>query len=679
MGNWSGNLQQIRYAVPLNNEDKKPNETSIFRHPDAVGKDLASFTKFKTIQEIYKFRFIQNEKKIGYGRREIDPITKKLSEEITWYENGHIRKAAEKLGSGILSLNLAPEINEWGNHTLRFGGIYSKNTLEYVIFETACTMYGITSVPIYDTLGEEATLFAFTQTKMQVCAITSGHLASILKSRKEIGHFEHLKALIILDPENLPDNLKGIKEENGINLYTLAQVQEVGALNLKEWTPVKPDSVYSFSYTSGTTGEPKAAMLTHQNVIACYGHAQNLLGEIFEGDLYLSYLPLAHVFERVVYNFCLTTIMRVGIYSGDTLKLKEDLAVFRPTLFVSVPRLFNKFYDTIIQGVQAKSSFAQGLFNKGLKSKIENLEESCSYTHSFYDMLIFNKVKKALGGRVRMLLSGSAPITKDVLNFLKVVFCVPMIEGYGQTEGAAMEFVTYPNDPLGGHVGGPSIQNEFKLVDIPEMNYTSEDKDEKGYPSPRGEIWVRGPNIIPGYYKQDLKNKEAFTEDRWLMSGDVGMIFGPERRLKIIDRKKNIFKLAQGEYIAPEKLENIYKLAHPVIAAVYVYGDSLKSCIVGVVNIEKSGVLKMAKELKIEGENAEELAKNPAFKKGLIGFFDKKAKEEKLNSLERLRDVVVEVKPFGELGLLTEAFKVKRVDIREYYKKDFDEMYSKQA
>lgn len=153
-------------------------------------------------------------------------------------------------------------------------------------------------------------------------------------------------------------------------------------------------------------------------------------------------------------------------------------------------------------------------------------------------------MKKALGGKVRLIITGSAPISPKVLENLKAMFSCPIIEGYGQTEGTAMEFTTMAQDGSCGHIGGPLPHNEFKLVDVPELDYQSTDKDEQGNSKPRGEIWIRGTNVIPGYYKLDEKNKETFTEDGWMQSGDIGELILPEGKLRIIDRKKNIFKLS---------------------------------------------------------------------------------------------------------------------------------------
>lgn len=160
-----------------------------------------------------------------------------------------------------------------------------------------------------------------------------------------------------------------------------------------------------------------------------------------------------------------------------------------------------------------------------------------------------------------------------MLKFLKICFCVPFLEVYGQTEGTGCEFGQSIHDWTSGHVGGIMSSLEMKLRDVPEMNYTSNDKDENGNPTPRGEILVRGNGVFQGYYKNAEKTSETIDQEGWLHSGDVGMIVPPNNHMKIIDRIKNIFKLSQGEYVAPDKLEQIYKTC-PGVADIFVYGDS---------------------------------------------------------------------------------------------------------
>ena len=173
-----------------------------------------------------------------------------------------------------------------------------------------------------------------------------------------------------------------------------------------------------------------------------------------------------------------------------------------------------------------------------------------------------------LGGKVKLMTTGSAPIDKQVLDFLKICFSCPIIEGYALSETTGCGTASSPEDPVTGHVGGPVECVKFRLKDIPDMEYLSSDK-----PYPRGEICIKGPAVFSGYYKRPDVTAEAFDEEGWFRSGDVGMIY-PNGSVKIIDRSKNIFKLSQGEYIAPEKLENIFVLSH-YIAQSFVYGDSL--------------------------------------------------------------------------------------------------------
>ena len=624
MGNCKNtNAKEIVYAVSTDNVDKMANETHVYRHPHTIGKDLWALGNVATLQDVYKDRFITEPDETAIGRREMN-AQGQLANTITWYTNNYVLEESQAIGSGLLGYGLVNPITEWRNMTFMFVGVYAKNSLEYILFDIGCSIYGLTLVPIYDTLGEEATIFAFSQTKMSTCAISAVHVEKMLTQQRNHNLFPYLKHLVVFDPENLPHSLKGVSENSGIKIWTLDQVKTLGRQNIRPWASITPDSIYAFSYTSGTTGEPKGAMISHRNLVGVFpGASDRLKGT--KNDRYVNYLPMAHVMERVAFNYFLYAKVKILVYSGDILKLKEDLAVFKPTIFFSVPRLFNRFYEVIQAGIKEKSGLAQKLVRRAIATKIENLDKDCSYTHSIYDKLVFKKMKDALGGEVTNMLTGSAPINEETLKFLKIAFSAPLIEGYGQTEGAALEFTTLENDPKGGHVGGPAMHNEFKLVDVPEMNYRSTDVDENGNDQPRGEVWVRGPNIIAGYYKMDDKNLETFTPDGWMLSGDVAMLLGNEKRLKIVDRKKNIFKLSQGEYIAPEKLENIYKLTHPLISTIFVYGDSFKSCVVAIVNVEEANVQKLAKELNIADNTPANIASSPEFKKKFRTFNESKA------------------------------------------------------
>lgn len=313
-----------------------------------------------------------------------------------------------------------------------------------------------------------------------------------------------------------------------------------------------PETIMLLCYTSGTTGNPKAAKLLHKNFIATCAGIPYTGANFSENDLYISYLPMAHSFEQTLFASAVCNGTKVGFYGGDVLKLTEDCQALKPTMFPSVPRLFNRIYDKINAGLKELQGVKGSLAQRAINSKLYYLENNASYEYYAYDKLVCNKFRNILGGRCRIMVTGSAPIDPKVLNFLKVCFCCPILEGYGQTESCAASTLTIPEDPKAGHVGGNLPSIKIRLRDIPEMQYLSTDK-----PYPRGEICFKGPAIFPGYYDNVEKTKEALSEDGWLASGDVGMVF-PNGSIRIVDRAKNIFKLAQGEYIAPEKLENVY-------------------------------------------------------------------------------------------------------------------------
>jgi long-chain acyl-CoA synthetase len=224
-----------------------------------------------------------------------------------------------------------------------------------------------------------------------------------------------------------------------------------------------------------------------------------------------------------------------------------------------------------------------------------NLKATGQVTHCLWDKIIFKKVKALIGGNVRIMLTGSAPISGEVLDFMKICFCVPMMEGYGMTETSAGSVLTVAADKLSGHVGGPVANVKIRLRDIPEMGYMSTNTP------PQGEVCFWGPSIMKGYFRNEEKTAEAI-HDGWLMSGDVGQVH-PNGSIKIIDRAKNIFKLSQGEYLAPEKLENVY-VTSPFIAQAWIYGDSLRDFAILIAVVDPDKAAAFAAEHKVENDES---------------------------------------------------------------------------
>ena len=434
------------------------------------------------------------------------------------------------------------------------------------------------------------------------------------------------------------------------------------------------DDLATICYTSGTTGQPKGVMLTHGNLLSDAGSVVYLgkKGRIFDirpDDVHISYLPLAHMFERIVMCFVLLNGAQIGFYSGDTAKLLEDIAVLRPTLFISVPRLLNRVFDKVTASVEAKGGISKMLFDMAYSSKKAGLANG-HVTHWFWDALVFGAVRARLGGRVRAIVTGSAPIGTDVMDFLRIAFACEVYEGYGQTESSAGSFITETGDLTAGHVGAPLPVNFVKLVDIPDMNYFSTDK-----PYPRGEVCYYGPNITKGYFNNEAKTREDIDADGWLHSGDVGM-WDELGRLRIIDRKKNIFKLAQGEYVAPEKVENVYQKSK-YVAQAYVHGDSLKASLVGIFVPDEETLIPWCRQNNIAGDKLADVIANPAVTTMILADANASAKASGLKGFELCRRITLVATPFSvENDILTPTFKLKRNVAKKVYQAQIDAMYA---
>lgn len=282
------------------------------------------------------------------------------------------------------------------------------------------------------------------ETEMEYIIASKDKINNILSIKANIPMIKHI---ISMDEDVNSQDLKEAKEL-GINIYTFKQVQELGKEVIEESEMPSVEDIATICYTSGTTGVPKGAVLTQANCVAStYGvsHVSEIgcLANVDENDIYISYLPMAHVFERVAQGFILFRGSAIGYYHGDTVGLMDDICELKPTIFVSVPRLFNRIYDKVLAGVNAKGGISSYLFNMAYNAKKANLNNSVH--HWVYDKLVFAPVREKLGGRIRFILSGSAPIAPEVLEFLKICFSATVHEGYGQTEnycsGALVRYI----------------------------------------------------------------------------------------------------------------------------------------------------------------------------------------------------------------------------------------------
>ncbi|VDN56007.1 unnamed protein product [Dracunculus medinensis] len=383
------------------------------------------------------------------------------------------------------------------------------------------------------------------------------------------------------------------------------------------------DDIATIAYTSGTTGSPKGVVLSHGNIIQTSEIIDRLQ------DVLISFLPLAHMFERLVETLFFMFGLKVGYYSGDVKNLIEDIKELKPTVVPLVPRVLNRIYK-------------MWLVVKRLGVMRATL----------LDEIVFKKIRQGLGGRIRLMVTGSAPVAPEVLEFSRAVIGCLVLEGYGQTECVAECTLCIEADCSTGNVGIPVPCNMIKLVDVPELGYFT------------GEICVKGFNVFKGYYKNKQLTKETIDEDGWLHTGDIGK-WTTQGTLRIIDRKKHIFKLSQGEYIAPEKIEAIYVRAK-YVAQIFVYGESLKTCIIAIVVPE---LMELAAELNIKETSFEKLCKKSDIKAAILN--------EMTNMGKLVKDIYLSSTLFSiENDQLTPTLKNKRNKLKQHFSSELAKMYA---
>lgn len=437
------------------------------------------------------------------------------------------------------------------------------------------------------------------------------------------------------------------------------------------------ERIVTISYTSGTTGNPKGVILTNWNmtsatISSAYGVTTDLVKD--PGWKFFSYLPLSHVYERFLHLLVFYGDGTVCFSTGDTLRLLEDASVLKPNMFPGVPRVWNRLHSAI--KIQMDTPGLKGaLLRRAVNTKLANFRSTGEIHHRVYDALVFRKLRNLIGGEVKYMTSGAAPLAAAVHEMLKIAFSCDVIQGYGMTEtiGTCTKGIPEDNTAM-GTCGQIQPCNDVRLVDVPEMGYTHADK-----PNPRGELCLRGDNIFKGYLHDPVNTAKTIDAEGWMHTGDIAEIdaYG---RVKIVDRVKNVVKLAQGEYVALEKIEGVYAL-NPLFATLLVHADSLRSSLVAVAVLEPALAAKLVQDVlgqTIDPANTEALNKavlDPKIRAYLVAGLAKVAKKNKLNGYENIRGIYPRITPFED-DLLTPTQKIKRNVAAKRFEQEIDDMYN---
>jgi long-chain acyl-CoA synthetase len=527
--------------------------------------------------------------------------------------------------------------------------ILAENCPEWAITDWATLCLGAITVPIYPTL-----------TAPQVGEILSDSEPKVLVvSDKK----QRRKACEAVEGTGLNPQIICIEPDSGGETPSFEQMlNQPGALTESELRALvdasQPDDIITFIYTSGTTGEPKGAMLTHRNLISNIEAVLELI-DWRPDDVFLSFLPLSHVFERMGGHFLPIYAGLTIAYAESLFTLANDMVEVKPTLMLGVPRFYASVMDRILASVRQMPPLRQKLFYRMLEvgkvySRCRREGRSAPLgvrlQHAVLDKLVAAKIRERVGGRLRYFVSGGAALPKEVAEFFHA-FGILIIEGYGLTETSPVLTVNPPNAPRFGSVGKPIRGVEIKIAED-------------------GEILARGPNIMLGYYKKPEATAAAIDPDGWFHTGDVGYM-DKDGYLYITDRKKDILVLANGKNVAPQPIENMLKQSELIQEAV-VYGDGMSAPVALIVpNID--ALRAFAKQQGIEATDDDALLNHDAVQKRFRQELERVNRE--LADFQRLKGFRLISKPFSiETGELTPTLKVKRRVVAEKYAHLLQEM-----
>ncbi|EIN07731.1 acetyl-CoA synthetase-like protein [Punctularia strigosozonata HHB-11173 SS5] len=654
------NFDLTKQSVPVPGT-KKPGQTAHYRNGGYGMFTLDTPNHLRTMTEAFEVGLKASRDEPMLGHRPLlstSPLT--FAKHYVWETYAQVDARRRAVGSAVYKL--------FRDGTLGGGELET-------IIDLAMNAYQKVSVSLYDTLGKDSVEYIINHAYLTVVFVGPQHIPTVLKLAPRIPCLKMVVSLDDLSAEAKP-LLTSWADSVNIKLTTLRELEALGKENLIEPIPATPDQLATICYTSGTTSNPKGVLLTHGNLAAAT-QANLYALDIPDKGRMISYLPLAHIYERAMESGVICAGGSIGYFTGDPLRLLEDAQILKPQFMPSVPRVLNRIYQSAM--VAGNTPGVKGtLFRKAVAAKLERFRTTGIREHALWDRLVFKKIQAVLGGEIKMLCTGSAPISREVIEHLKIFFApAAVIEGYGMTENCGTCTRTWPDDTTcSGTIGSPQPCCEIKLLDVPAMNYTSEDK-----PNPRGEICVRGDNCFKAYYKDEKNTKETVDDEGWIHTGDVGEIdeFG---RFKVIDRVKNIMKLAQGEYVALEKVEGLYS-ASPIVAQLYVHGDSLQSYLVAVVVPDPVQLAVLASKAWSKPVAAEdgaalvEATRDPKVVDAIHKVLSAEAKRNALKGFEQIKRIHVSLDPFTvENGTLTPTLKIRRKDAYAKYKAELDGLYA---
>lgn len=561
--------------------------------------------------------------------------------------------------------NCAETVNNFAYGLAKLGiekddtvGLLSENKPEWFYSDMGILSLGAISVPLYPTLNEKQIQYILNDARCKLLILsTREHLEEI---KRIFNNLKHLKRVITLF--DYRDENKWIHCFNDVIEAGKSFMAENAGLLGKRWSEMKRSDLATVLYTSGTTGDPKGVMLTHDNILSNIESGLDFI-EIYEEDVFLSFLPLSHILERTV-GYYLPLYKGCSIaYAEDITTVGDNMVEVQPTIMISVPRLYEKIYAKINDNVRKGSVVKKMIFKWCIGAGKNYYRQSqkgtpggvTTFRKNIGDKLVFSKLREKTGGRLRIFVSGGAPLIKEIGEFFAYAG-LTILEGYGLTETSPMVTANPEDAPKFGTVGTLLPRNELKINDD-------------------GEILTRGPNVMKGYYNKPEETKACFDDEGWFYTGDIGHI-DDDGYLTLTDRKKNVIVTSGGKNIAPQPIENLM-LTSRYIDQIVMLGDKQRfpSAII-VPSFENVEDYFLLQEIKFKSRK--EMVKDERVIELIHSEIERLSVD--LSNYEIIKKfILLDQEMTQENGELTPTLKIKRKIIEEKYAKSISKMYEQAA
>ncbi|KAJ2762822.1 medium-chain fatty acid-CoA ligase faa2 [Coemansia sp. BCRC 34490] len=646
------------YSIPVLNAPDIENETIPVLNRNATNnKLLFSADNISTVYE----SFLHGMKTAGgptapvFGFRERD--------EMAWMTYGAFHDRFRSLAQGLQGLGLRS-----GDNVGLFGG----NCVEWAVVEYATYYAGLVSIAMHETQSRAHIEHILGLTEVTTVFATTACAKKLAEMRDRVPRVKSVVLMQQPPPQTLVDRLI----ERGYAVFGMGDVEAFGRAAKQEAdeeaAEVAYDDVATIVFTSGTVDVPKGAVLTHGNLVAAVAGSTFVmengdLPRITASDCGASILPLSHVLGRVAMHALVAAGCRTVFPRTQAEHLVDDIGAARPTVLVGVPRFASR-----VQAPTGAAGLGGALFRHAVRAKLRNMRHGQA-GHWLWDHVLFRPLGDALGGRVRLIVAGSSSVARESLALLRCVFSCDVSDGYGMTETCGAASVATHDDGAAS-AGTPFPANMIKLASVKELGYTVDDK-----PYPRGEILVRGANVFRGYFRQPELTAEVLAPDGWFRTGDLGM-FDDHGRLRIIDRKCNIFKLASGHLIEPERIEYVY-CACDLVTQAFVYGDRERGALVAIIVLDPEFLRVFLARKKIVRDSAADpphhqmLCIDTVVRSAVLNELNTHAVERDLSYYELLSNIYLEPYGLDVYGLLTPTLKIKRYEAIRHYQVTINRLY----